>query len=81
MKNPIINRYFNDGEAYIEQLRNNEAFTSREYFIKALTNIQEEDETYYMIMDAWAEAVGIEDWLIFGYTLESLENCFSVYLE
>lgn len=78
---PIINRYFNDGEAYIDQLRNNKAFTSREYFIKALTNIQEEDETYSMIMDAWAEAVGVEDWLIFGYTLESLENCFSVYLE
>jgi hypothetical protein len=32
-----------------------------------------------MIMDAWAEANDIQDWLIFGYTLESLENCFEVY--
>lgn len=76
---PVLNKFYNDPEGYIEAIRANTAFTSREYFIKALTVVKDEIDTYSLIMDAWAEANNIPDWLIFGYTLESLENCFEVY--
>ena len=76
---PILNRYYNNPEDYLKTILSNEAFTSREYFAKALRTIEQETETYYLIMDAWAEANSIDDWLIFGYTAESLENCFQVY--
>ena len=76
---PILNKFYNDPEGYINTILANEAFTSREYFAKALKTVQDEFDTYTLIMDAWAEANGIDDWLIFGYSTESLENCFEVY--
>lgn len=76
---PVLNKFYNDPEGYLETIASNEAFTSRQYFIKALTVVKDEVETYSMIMDAWAEANGIDDWLIYGYSLESLENCFEFY--
>ena len=76
---PILNKFYNDPDGYLETILANEAFTSREYFATALRTVQDEIDTYSMIMDAWAEANNIPDWLIFGYTLESLENCFEVY--
>jgi hypothetical protein len=76
---PILNKFYNDPEGYLETILSNEAFTSREYFAKALITVEDEIDTYYLIMDSWAEANGIDDWLIFGYTAESLENCFQIY--
>jgi hypothetical protein len=72
---PILNRYYNEGLRYIQTMELNEKFTSREYFIKALTTCEEEVETYTLIMEAWAEANNIEDWLVLGYSFESLQNC------
>ena len=39
-----------------------------------MKTVQDEFDTYTLIMDAWAEANGIDDWLIFGYSTESLER-------
>lgn len=75
----VLNKYFNDGEDYLATLEANEAFKSSGYFIKALREVEDEFDTYQLIMDAWAEAVGIEDWYIFGYSTESFENCFETY--
>lgn len=76
----VFNRYFNEGLDYIKTMEENEAFMSRAYFIKALTVCEEELDTYQLIMDEWSQAVGIDDWFIFGYTTESIENCFETYL-
>jgi hypothetical protein len=75
----VLNRFYNDGEAYLTTLAENEAFKSSGYFIKALREVEDEIETYQLIMEAWASAVGVEDWLIFGYSVESFENCFETY--
>jgi hypothetical protein len=76
---PVLNKYYNDPEGYIAELESKETFTSRAYFIKALTVVKDEIDTYSLIMDAWADANNIPDWLVFGYTLDSLENCFETY--
>lgn len=77
----VLNRYFNDGNDYIQTMESNEAFKSKAYFIKALTTCEDELETYQLIMDEWAYAVGIDCWFSFGYTTTSLENCFETYTE
>jgi hypothetical protein len=77
----VLNRYFNEGDDYLQTMESNEAFKSRAYFIKALSICEDELETYQLIMDEWAMAVGIECWFTFGQTLESIENCFETYVE
>lgn len=78
---PILNRYFNEGDGYVQELLLKENFTAKNYFKVALETVEDEFDAYELIMDEWAAANGIEDWLIFGNTLASLENCFDIYLE
>ena len=79
---PILNKFYNDPEGYIETILANEAFTSKHYFVKALTEVKDEMKTYILIMNAWSKANNIKnDWLVLGYTIESIENCFETYFD
>lgn len=75
---PMLNRFFDDGgEEYFEALKKKE-HTS--YLVKSLDVIKDELDAYVLIMDAWAEGVGVDSWQLLGQADSSAENVFE-YLE